>query len=638
MPTSPSGPVRRAQLIAPFGVGAMVIVPGGTSLIIGGLDYWFRQKGIDDNVDSQEYAFGEWRLQEMLNVSHFRLPPDFREPMRGQKVPNVGITVPAFRFPTWHFCSDKNCRLLRSWPMYTKGTYGRIKCPECEKKKKTRYMFQVPFVAMCEHGHLQDFPWREWVHHEENPSCNKDLRLKSTGSATLAGQRVECECGKSRTLAGITSATPSGNTTLSSTLLDGGQFLCRGKKSWLGPDSKESCSTPIRGSLRSAANLYYARVLSSIYLPKSEDAGSQELEILLQSPPLSTLVSTFRDLGLNQPDRISAKLKEQYPRILAEFTVADITNVVSQLLSDGSSDNQQSGSLVPTDDAYTSFRRAEYSALITERSDKELKIVKGDRLNDPDIAKFFSQIMLVNKLRETRAFVGFTRILPEGQQGLPELQAMLWHEFPSFADRWLPANIVFGEGIFFEFNETILSAWEKRKEVIARVEPLVGRYQKLQESKHLRDRPLGPRFILIHTFAHLVMNRLVFECGYSSAALRERLFVSNNPDASMGGVLIYTADGDSEGTMGGLVRMGKPEYIEPVIRRALEGAQWCSADPVCREMGELNGQGPDSCNLAACHNCALVPETACEEFNRFLDRGVIINSFEEAKVGFFNLQ
>jgi hypothetical protein len=33
-------------------------------------------------------------------------------------------------------------------------------------------------------------------------------------------------------------------------------------------------------------------------------------------------------------------------------------------------------------------------------------------------------------------------------------------------------------------------------------------------------------------------------------------------------------------------------------------------------IGTRTGQGPDSCNLASCHNCALVPEAACEEFNR----------------------
>jgi len=132
------------------------------------------------------------------------------------------------------------------------------------------------------------------------------------------------------------------------------------------------------------------------------------------------------------------------------------------------------------------------------------------------------------------------------------------------------------------------------------------------------------------------MNRLTFECGYSSAALRERLYVSADELAPMAGILIYTAAGDAEGTMGGLVRMGKPGYLEPAIRRAIEGAQWCSADPVCMEMGHAGGQGPDGCNLAACHNCGLVPETACEQFNRFLDRGVVVGDLADRELGFFS--
>ncbi len=61
-------------------------------------------------------------------------------------------------------------------------------------------------------------------------------------------------------------------------------------------------------------------------------------------------------------------------------------------------------------------------------------------------------------------------------------------------------------------------------------------------------------------------------------------------------------------------------------------ARWCSADPVCMEIGL---QRPDSCNLAACHSCTLVPETACEEFNRFLDRGVVVGDINNRHMGFF---
>jgi hypothetical protein len=75
-----------------------------------------------------------------------------------------------------------------------------------------------------------------------------------------------------------------------------------------------------------------------------------------------------------------------------------------------------------------------------------------------------------------------------------------------------------------------------------------------------------------------------------------------------------------------------------MMRVALEAAKWCSADPVCMEIGAKGGQGPDSCNLAACHNCALVPETACEEFNRFLDRGVVVGDINNRSLGFFTYE
>jgi hypothetical protein len=101
----------------------------------------------------------------------------------------------------------------------------------------------------------------------------------------------------------------------------------------------------------------------------------------------------------------------------------------------------------------------------------------------------------------------------------------------------------------------------------------------------------------------------------------------------MAGILIYTAAGDSEGTMGGLVRMGLPGRLEDVFARAIERARWCSTDPVCIES---SGQGPDNCNLAACHSCALLPETSCEEQNRLLDRGLLVGTLTEPAIGLFS--
>src|SRR5580704_15948477 len=71
-PTMPRGPVRRGQLISPFGPGAMMILPDGVSVICGGLDYWFKhESGDTGTIDQQEYQVDEWRLAGRLNVAHF---------------------------------------------------------------------------------------------------------------------------------------------------------------------------------------------------------------------------------------------------------------------------------------------------------------------------------------------------------------------------------------------------------------------------------------------------------------------------------------------------------------------------------------------------------------------------------------
>jgi hypothetical protein len=182
----------------------------------------------------------------------------------------------------------------------------------------------------------------------------------------------------------------------------------------------------------------------------------------------------------------------------------------------------------------------------------------------------------------------------------------------------LPAYQVFGEGIFFSFDNVRIQEWSKLAAVQERVKKLVDNYRIAAANRSFERTPesITPQFVMIHTFAHLLLNQLTFECGYSSASLRERLFVSSREEILMNGVMIYTASGDSEGSMGGLVSSGRPGNLENVLERALDNATWCSSDPICMEVGGMNGQGPDSLNLAACHNCALLPETACEEFRR----------------------
>jgi hypothetical protein len=268
----PKGPVRRAQLIAPFGVGAMTVARDGTSVITCGLDHWFKPEAATasgQECDLAEFQFREWRLEALLGVGHFRLPPDFRHRRRGVDVPNAGLTVPCLRFPAWHVCPG--CGDLREMP----SSARRLpKCSRCAERRLTRYYVQVPIVAMCAGGHIQDFPWREWVHRSAQPACDRRLSLRSTGGASLAAQQVSCECGAKRSLANVTVADANGEGTYLSQQLDREKviFTCQGHRPWAG-DTVGSCDHHLRGTLRSASNVYFAQVKSSIYLPT---AGTEQ--------------------------------------------------------------------------------------------------------------------------------------------------------------------------------------------------------------------------------------------------------------------------------------------------------------------------------------------------------------------------
>lgn len=630
-----TGPMRRAQLVAPFGVGAMSILVNGTSVVTAGLDQWFQSENLATLVPSEySSAAADWRLQERLNVGELRLSPDYRRPVTGQSQQNVGLTIPVLRFPRWSVCMY--CKRLQWSPL------SLAQLERCADEKHTAHKFkpvmtQVPFVLTCERGHLDDFPFREWVHRSLNPVCQGVLRLKSLGGGSLAGQSVECDkCQAKRSLVNILDSSNDiegvSSTFLTESLAKEGPFECKGSRPWLN-DPGSGCGHPLRGALRGAGNVYFPKVESSIFLPQSKiGAKAEVLEILRRAdvqPTLQLLMDVFGSLTVDV-------LRQRIPaELMGPFTDEELELGIQELYGG----LQDATVAVPVGDVdelsgSNSWRLPEYQMLRETPNHDDLKTTDPGLPSGFELA--FDRIRRADVVRETRALRGFTRV-KDGKLRLSEGKELLRRTPLPPSQDWLPAYVVRGEGIFFEFDKDRLQTWEARPDVLARTSLLQVHADAMRKKRGQENSQVLPRFVLTHTFAHLVINQLIYSCGYSSASLRERLYVSDDESASMSGVLIYTAAGDSEGTMGGLVRMAEPDNLGSIIAAALENAEWCSADPVCMEMGRT-GQGPDSCNLAACHGCSLLPETSCEEFNRFLDRGLVVGAFGNPGLGYFDLQ
>lgn len=631
-----TGTMRRAQLVSPFGVGAMSVLVNGTSVITAGLDHWYETDD-SSSLALEEYQEHDWRLEARLQVSEFRLPPDYRYQGQGDDNRNVKLKVPVLRFPLWCFCMFCK-RLDRSTPTMQQAVV-------CEDNKHTDWklkprMSQVPFVSVCSAGHLDDFPFDKWVHRSHQPSCNGQLRLKSLGGGGLEGQRVICDgCEKERTLRGITEArflNGVEHTNLSDQLASADDpYFCTGARPWLAK-SEGTCGQAIRGALRAAGNVYFPKVESSIYLPRKEGAVSAEMHDLMHHPAVSTTMRTLHSIfgATLEVQMLRDRLLENVPpELFGPISDDELIAGYYDLLGVGEEEPEladaSDSELLTADDEwrYPEFRHI-------RETPKDEHLTASNPGVHPKLDSYLDRIRSVDVLRETRALRGFTRVRDDVLK-LSDGKAMLRRDpLPPIQD-WLPAYVVKGEGIYLELDTSRLAAWETRKEVQARAQIIANHYGQAAHQRGAEDRVLSPRLVLLHTLGHLLINELIFACGYSSASLRERLYISNTTGREMAGLLIYTAAGDSEGTMGGLVRMARPDNLSSVFTSAISDARWCSTDPVCMDAGE-KGQGPDSCNLSACHGCTLLPETSCEEFNRFLDRGLVVGTFANPDLGYFS--
>ena len=606
----------------------MVNFPGDESLMTAGLDAWPSA----DGECPPDWLVREERLQARLNTNHFRLPPEHRD--RGRGVNHPDQNIPYVRFPQWHYCH--RCGYMQHLSLFGEGRRRCIR-PQfdqgmnCTKfsERRSPYLIPLRIVAVCERGHIQDFPFKEWVHQNRSLGANCSLRFRAgRSSASLGGIKISCSCGAEKTLAGV----------FDFDVYKGGALHrigqgCRGSRPWLGEEGGPPghCDQYLRVVERGASNIYFPHVVSSIYLPlwaeKSKLLQSKRaVDDALKNPKYWRMLTN----GLVDGERIDPVRAEVVAGML-NLSSEDLIEAGQRRL-DGVPPAEEPDSQEP--DSEDAYRRQEYNALRAGRGGPETELlvdVQEAESYGSTISQFFSHICLVRKLRETRVLAGFTRLLPPSGNMAPDrIQAL--RSGPHAA--WLPAIIVRGEGIFFEFNLAQIKKWLASSTADARIANMANTYNQNRVQRGQAARFITPKLVMIHTLAHMLINQLAFDCGYGSASIRERIYCESESDSEpMQGLLLYTASGDSEGTMGGLVRQGGSDRLPETLMRALRRAQWCSSDPVCIES---KGQGTDNSNLAACHACALVSETSCEEGNRMLDRAMVVGSPEYPGSGYFS--
>jgi hypothetical protein len=581
--------VRQSQTLTPFGVGAIYDVLG-ESLVAADITYW-KNRG---------EVLRAPRLERELKVSRFKAAPETSG-------------VPYVRFPKWLFCATCRRMVLWRWRMETLGEPAL--CPNCTTK---RQLIPMRFVMACKNGHLADVPWHRWAHSRaktpDQKQCESfDLRfiVEREAGAGLETLFVECRtCKVRRSLSGITA----------SNSLQPLKIKCPGTQPWQRYDAGEACEEQPQVLQRGATNLYFASVRSSIDIPPESSYSSySDLALRIQSSP------EF-DIMISSPNGPLVPM-------LVETLASRLGCAASEIEAAMKAELRSRAGEGEPPEVEEAMYAEEWRAFLTpqpEHDDRDRFITQHVPLLRPEddqealevLGPCVDRVVLATKLREVRALLGFTRYDADG----PVVKPDLGHELD-----WLPAVEVFGEGIFLSLDERRLAQWEAQDRIQERARELERRRQ----ASFLAGRfpAVTARFVLLHTLAHLLIRQLAFECGYASASLRERIYSRTADEGEpQSGILIYTAAGDAEGTLGGLARQGEPPRLARTLLNALQNAVWCSSDPLCRES---KGQGFGSLNLAACHACALISETSCVNANALLDRTMVLGTPEVGN-GYFS--
>ena len=601
--------IRLSQALTTFGVGA-IINTQDESFINQDISWWVGKK-IDLRLP---------RLENTLNISHFKQLKPTTETNYNNR--NIGF-LSLFRFPRWLFC--KQCRKME-YITNDKAKELDGDVPTCNSSQcKDRKLTPMRFITICENGHIQDFPWFDWAHSrnivEDHGRCDRyKARYKARlmylynpkRGASYQALSVYCTtCKLSRDLGGLEKKES----------LKMINFQCSGRQPWDRVDNAVDCKETPWMRQKNASLIYQPVIVSAIDIPTENKTYSNSSELdesITNNVTFKMLKSIFDS---SNDDSIDFLIPQIQQLALNENWSED--NIIRLLKNQRTEDKinnenlsyENPNQIILSEEWPVFFENHKTKVFVN--SNEEL-FKTENKSYEAALKPLISHVSLIHKLREVRALKGFTRLRFDPGTTIPA-------DLGKGLD-WLPAVEVFGEGIFIALNQEKIDEWylSHKAQIDSENEEIRKRYTAKENQDWVQ--PFSAKFILLHTLSHLLIDQLAFESGYNSSSLRESIYFSDKKELKMAGILIYTADSDSEGSLGGLVRQGQDDRFVPTLITSIRKARWCSADPICSEKTDSL-----SYNQAACHSCALIAETSCTHFNSMLNRKLLIDT----KIGFF---
>lgn len=615
------------------GVGSIVETRDGSILIDNFNEWPFFQK-VNGKFEEHNFIVDKRfknRLSRYFQELEYLIKIPINDLKQGFKPENQFAFLSAKYFPEWFYCN--NCSRFERFDKWKNNWENNVnsehkdnffppKCYHCyvknrDKKRKFFDLEQVRFILTSPNGEIADIPWDKWAMFKNTKKDDKKGPKETVSEEdiiTLANIQVPEDAifeyktsDKLDDLKGIwLIAKKKGGERLNFTTLSG-LFNLRIKIQDLIPNTKET-DILFKPVIRSSNSVYYPNILSSIYIPASDELNTKSIGI----------IKNLFSKGLTS---------EAIESILPITNNLNIPRNTIQLLIDNNFSEREL-EIVKTENEY---RFDEYKFIITKESSQRIedKLIFNkinESLFQSDLIK---SIFKMDKIKISSVQTSYTRQEPISSSLILQdedfeklTKESIVKKFTSTCGKttkYLPAIESFGEGIFFEFDNDVLENWIKSNmKIQERISILIGNKQQF-ESAFSEDFELNAKYVLIHTFSHLIIKELEYLCGYPSTSIQERLYIDE--ELEMNGVLIYTVAG-SEGSYGGMTSICDDNRIGKLIESAMIRAIDCATDPICYH---THGQGVANLNLSACFSCTLLPETSCEMFNCYLDRRILID-------------
>jgi hypothetical protein len=544
----------------------------------------------------------------------------------GYKLENQFSLLAGRYFPEWFYCNhchrfDHISNWKRHWENLVdtkdKEIFYPPKCFKCylaNKNTKKRFydLEQVRFILIAPNGDIADIPWNKWAFFKKTRK-KKDVEEEQEETITLGEINVPDEIemlyktsDKLDDLKGIwiIANNKKGEQLAFTTLA--GLFNMRIKIEDLIPNTTEK-DILFKPVIRSSNSVYYPNILSSIFIPDEDKLNDFKIN----------LIKDIHSKGLTA-DQISSVIN-----ITKSMDISP--NSIQRLIDNNFSERESEISKSENE-----YRYDEYNFITTKDCERIGNDLIFEKINNDFFQNdLIKSIYKMDKIKMTFVQTSYTRQEPiftdlylKDEVLITNTKETLSKKFTSkygANTKYLPAVESFGEGVFFDFDNNVLNEWLKNfPQVVDRLN-VVFEILKKTDSSVFKNLELTPKFILIHSFSHLIIKELEYLCGYPSTSIQERLYIDEK--LGMYGVLIYTIAG-SEGSYGGLTSLCESKKIGKLIQSAMTRARDCATDPICYH---TSGQGVGNLNLSACFSCTLLPETSCEMFNCFLDRRILID-------------